>query len=125
MNATITEAKTMQDNPQPGQALLCRTCCHWSARAWLQGHPSPCSRVRWVGTKHKAPTLADGECTDYEPVKHTADVTASSVLVSEADTFDMETTPTEGKGGPKSGGKLDANRVPGLLLFLSPPFTRG
>ncbi|MFH1266674.1 MAG: hypothetical protein ABIK89_13170 [Planctomycetota bacterium] len=56
--------------PNPGQALLCRTCAHFAAEAWNNGHPSPCRRFRWVDQKHVSPIMvgtAEGvACSDFE-----------------------------------------------------------
>ena len=57
----------------PGHGTLCRNCRHFSASGWNEGHPNPCHRNRWVGTKHHAPALtADRRaCHEFEakPVK--------------------------------------------------------
>ena len=49
----------------PGQGTLCRGCRHFSFESWNAGHPNPCCRNRWIGTKHHAPALtADGKSCD-------------------------------------------------------------
>ena len=53
---------------KPGQSALCRDCRHYLPELAEQGHPTPCSRVRWDGAKHLTPTL-DGEgCPDFEEI---------------------------------------------------------
>ena len=56
-----------------GTLALCRTCCHWLAGHWRQGHPSPCARVRWDGPHHLKPaltiTVAGGiVCDEFKPL---------------------------------------------------------
>jgi len=57
--------------PNPGQALVCRGCVHFTPEAWNAGHPSPCLRVRWEGQKHFKPTLGwtrpgRVKCSDFK-----------------------------------------------------------
>ena len=61
----------------PGQGTLCRACRHFSASGWEMGHPNPCHRNRWVGTRHHSPPLtADGKQCDEFQVKQAKDIPA-------------------------------------------------
>ena len=68
---------------QAGQAMLCRSCQHFVPITANQGHPSPCQRNRWEGTKHKSPTLRDDGCSDFVPVPLDA---AGEVIAIDAET---------------------------------------
>ena len=47
----------MDATRHPGQNNICRTCQHYDASMHGQGHPSPCSCVRWIGANHVKPEL--------------------------------------------------------------------
>ena len=56
----------------PGTLPLCQTCANWLNRHWAAGHPTPCARVRWLGTAHHKPAMMETAgtvvCGEYEPL---------------------------------------------------------
>ncbi|MFH1923800.1 MAG: hypothetical protein ABIP48_28410 [Planctomycetota bacterium] len=56
--------------PNPGQALVCRGCAHFSFTSWNNGHVAPCRRNRWIDTRHVSPilvgTVEGAACSDFE-----------------------------------------------------------
>ena len=70
----------------PGQSSLCRECAHFSLAASDRGHPSPCRRFRWVGTRHVSPHLVDDgtTCDRFESLP-TLDVDPLDVALDAVD----------------------------------------